>query len=205
MSIPLALILLLYPDSLWTEEAPGYTISVSFEGSLLSDSVLAGLLKEHAEGLVGDFRRACIDLITEYPEPMPWSLEVSYTHEPSPRGLICALAWMWDYTGGAHGNSWTAAFVFDTEGDSLVDPLSFFPDREAFASFAGDVARNLRQELGEDFWIERGASPTADNYRCMLPVPDSTGAVLGYRVLFPPYQVAPYAWGPQEVFIPVAR
>lgn len=205
MSIPLVLLLLLSPDSLWTEEAPGYTISVSCDGNLLDDPVLAGLLGEYAAGQVEAFRTNFTDLTSEYPEPMPWNLEISFTHEPSPNGLICALAWIWEYSGGAHGNTWTRAFVFDTEGDTLVAPLSFFPDGEAFSSFASVVRKNLRQELGEDFWIEDGASPTAENYLCLLPVPDSTGAVRGHRVIFPPYQVAPYVFGPQEVIIPLSR
>lgn len=205
MSISLALLLLLSPDSLWTEEAPGYTISVSFAGTLLDDPVLAEHLTEHAWKQTNAFRRAYTEMNSEFPEPMPWNLEIIYTHEPSPSGLVCALAWMWEYSGGAHGNSWTTAFVFDTGGDTLVDPLSLFEGEEAFEAFASEVAKVLRQQIGEDFWIADGASPTAANYRCMLPVPDSTGAVIGHRVLFPPYQVAPYAWGPQEVFIPVAR
>jgi len=73
------------------------------------------------------------------------------------------------------------------------------------SSFASVVRKNLRQELGEDFWIGDGASPTAENYQCMLPIPDSTGAVWGHRVIFPPYQVAPYVFGPQEVVIPLTR
>lgn len=205
MSIPLALFLVLSPDSLWTEEVPGYTISVSYAETLLEYPVLAGLLGEYAEGQADAFRTNFTELTSDYPEPMPWNLEISFTHEPSPEGLVCALAWLWEYSGGAHGNTWTKAFVFDTEGDSLVAPMSFFPDEVAFSSFASVVRKNLRQELGEDFWIGDGASPTAENYQCMLPVPDSTGAVWGHRVIFPPYQVAPYVFGPQEVVIPLTR
>lgn len=205
MSFPLVVLLLLSQDSTWTESSSGYTISVSYDGMLLHDPVLAGLLGEYAEGQTGAFRTNFIDLTSDYPEPMPWNLEISFTHEPSPSGLICALAWIWEYSGGAHGNTWTRSFVFDTGGDTLVAPLSLFPDEEAFSLFASVVRKNLRQELGEDFWIEDGASPTAENYQCMLPVPDSAGAVWGHRVIFPPYQVAPYVFGPQEVIIPLAR
>lgn len=205
MSVPLVLLLLLSPDSVWTEEAPGYTISVSYAETLLENPVLAGLLGEYAEGQTEAYRTNFTDLTSDYPEPMPWNLEISFTHEPSPEGLICALAWIWKYSGGAHGNTSTKAFVFDTAGDTLVAPISLFPDEEAFSSFASVVRKNLRQELGEDFWIGDGASPTAENYQCMLPVPDSTGAVRGHRVIFPPYQVAPYVFGPQEVVIPLAR
>jgi hypothetical protein len=186
MIVPLVLLLLLSPDSVWTEEAPGYTISVIYAEALLENPVLAGLLGEYAEGQTEAFRTNFIDLTSDYPEPMPWNLEISFTHEPSPSGLICALAWIWEYSGGAHGNTWTKAFVFDTGGDSLVAPLSLFPDEVAFSSFASVVRKNLRQELGEDFWIGDGASPTAENYQCMLPIPDSTGAVWGHRVIFPP-------------------
>ncbi len=205
MSIPLVLLLILSPDSTWTENTPGFTISVSYAGTLLDNPVLAGLLGEYAEMQAEAFRTNFTDLTSEYPEPMPWNLEISFTHEPSPSGLICALAWIWEYSGGAHGNTWTRAFVFNTETGSLITPPGFFSSEEEFSSFACAARKHLRQELGEDFWIEEGASPTAENYQCLLPVPDSTGAVWGHRVIFPPYQVAPYVFGPQEVIIPLSR
>jgi len=205
MSIPLVFLLLLSPDSIWTVNASGCTISVSYAGSLLDNPVLSGMLGGYAFAQADAFRTNFADLASEYPEPMPWNLEISFTHEPSPNGLICALAWIWEYSGGAHGNSWTRAFVFDTTADTLVAPLSLFPNEEAFSSFAAIAGKKLRQELGEEFWIEDGASPTAENYQCLLPVPDSTGAVCAYRVIFPPYQVAPYVFGPQEVTVPRPR
>jgi len=107
MSIPLVFLLLLSPDSIWTVNASGCTISVSYAGSLLDNPVLSGMLGGYAFAQADAFRTNFADLASEYPEPMPWNLEISFTHEPSPNGLICALAWIWEYSGGAHGNSWT--------------------------------------------------------------------------------------------------
>jgi hypothetical protein len=52
-------------------------------------------------------------------------------------------------------------------------------------------------------WIIRGASASPTNYHTVIPVPDVSGELAGYRVYFSPYQVACYACGTQEVYVPV--
>ena len=51
-------------------------------------------------------------------------------------------------------------------------------------------------------WINEGTEVNADNYRCFTIVPAVDGKAAGISVLFPPYQVASYADGLQEVFVP---
>lgn len=55
----------------------------------------------------------------------------------------------------------------------------------------------------DEGWVERGASPTPENYHTLFPVPDENGDIAGYTVIFPPYQVDCYACGPSEVYVPV--
>ncbi len=192
-------------DSLWTETGEGYSISVSFPGAALEIPVLADALSEYASGQVRAFRNNYKSVTRDYPEPMDWSLDITFTLEPSPDGLVCLLAWSWEYSGGAHGNSWSVSFIYDIENEVFVEPTDLFRDPSEFAALAESAARILREQLGEDHWIEAGTAPSPENYRCLLPVPDSTGAVAGYSVIFAPYQVAPYVYGPQEVFIPLER
>ena len=57
----------------------------------------------------------------------------------------------------------------------------------------------LERELGEmadPAWVAEGAGPSAENFARWALVPD------GLLLLFDPYQVAPYAAGPQAVTIP---
>lgn len=63
--------------------------------------------------------------------------------------------------------------------------------------------RQLNEQLLDEGWVEDGASPTEENYHSVLPEPDEDGNIIGYTVLFPPYQVDCYAAGFIEVFVPV--
>jgi hypothetical protein len=50
-------------------------------------------------------------------------------------------------------------------------------------------------------WIEKGTAPDAANFAVFLVDGLDTRAI-GVTVIFPPYQVAPYADGPQQVEVP---
>ncbi len=187
----------------WTEGGEGYRISVSLPDPAFTDPALFDLLSDFVLGQVTGFR----DSFNEFggdglDEPMDWILEITATLEPSPEGLACALVQGWEYTGGAHGNSWSRAFVVEAGTGLDLTPSELFESSDAFTRFAEAVEAELLTALGEEFWIGEGTAASDENYRSLLPVPDEAGRTAGYRVVFDPYQVAPYAFGPQEVFIP---
>lgn len=190
-------------DTLWTEEGEGFQISVLLPDPACTDPVLFYMLSEYAHGQVAGFRDSFKALGGDgFEESMDWILEVTATLEPSPGGLACAMVQAWEYTGGAHGNSWSRAFVVETVTGLEVAPSGLFESTVEFTRFAEAVKAQLLANLGEEFWIEGGSAASDENYRSLLPVPDEAGRTAGYRVIFDPYQVAPYAFGPQEVFIP---
>ena len=79
-------------------------------------------------------------------------------------------------------------------------------DSTELVALSALVVDSLTESLGEfadTDWIMRGAGPEWGNYDLLMPVPDSTGALAGFSVMFPDYSVAPYVAGPQEVFIPI--
>ena len=201
MNCLLTLLLLLAPDSVWSEDGDGYGISVIRQGSIPASRVLDDALAGYSSGLIEDFLRGFREFSADFPEQFPWNLEITFTYEPSPNGLVCVMAWIWEYTGGAHGNTGTRAFILDRDLDVMVEPTSLFINEQNFTAFATIVKKLLRQELGEDFWIDEGASPSPKNYHSLLPVPDDSGAIGAYRVLFPPYQVAPYVFGIQDITV----
>ncbi len=201
MNCLLTLLLLLAPDSVWSEDGDGYGISVIRQGSIPASRVLDDALAGYSSGLIEDFLRGFREFSADFPEQFPWNLEITFTYEPSPNGLVCVMAWIWEYTGGAHGNTVTRAFILDQERSVMIEPTSLFVNDKNFTAFATIVNKLLRQELGEDFWIDEGASPSPKNYHSLLPVPDDSGAIGAYRVLFPPYQVAPYVFGIQDITV----
>jgi hypothetical protein len=195
MNCLLALLLLLAPHIVWSGDGDGYGITVIRQGSIPDARVLDDALAGFSSGLIEEFLRNFREFSADFPEQFPWNLEITFTHEPSPDGLVCVMAWIWEYTGGAHGNTGTRAFILDQERSVMVEPTSLFVNEQNFTAFATMVKKLLRQELGEDFWIDEGASPSPKNYHSLLPVPDESGAIGAFRVLFPPYQVAPYVFG----------
>jgi hypothetical protein len=184
-----------------TDAGPGWETSVTFPEEARDVTPVGDSLRVYAEGLLDEFRELMADWIEGSPNG---SMDITFTREPSPEGFLCLMAWIWEYSGGAHGMSWNVAFVFDTEAGGFVDPVSLLGDSAAFAGFAAAARDTLLARFGtgaDTAWIEEGTAPISGNYTSLLPVPDQMGRISGFRVFFAPYQVAPYVAGPQEVLI----
>ena len=190
-------------DTLWTVNNEYYSISVNYPSEALVNDAVEERLDEYASEQIQIFKDSFKEYFRDDPFMIEWNLEINFTHEPSPDGMLCIIAWIWDYCGGAHGNSWTQAFVFDLATDSLIGPVELLGSRAEFESFAEEVMVQLNELHEDEDWIERGASPTIENYHTLYPVPDENGGIAGYTVIFPPYQVACYARGSSEVYVPV--
>jgi hypothetical protein len=190
-------------DTLWTENTEHYSISVYYPDIALENEAVGERLEEYASGQIQAFKNNFEECFRYNPLLTGWILEICFTHEPSPDSMICILAWRWSYTGGAHGNTWTQAFLFDQVTDSVMGPVELLGGQAEFEAFAEEVMVQLNEMLDGKGWIEDGASATIENYHTVLPAPDENGGIAGYMVIFPPYQVTCYAAGPVEVYVPV--
>ena len=122
--------------------------------------------------------------------------------EPSPEGLVCVSLEGFEFSGGAHGIAWHRAFIYDTGTGRFVQPLSLLGDSASCEEFRTAVADTLERRLGADGnWIEEGTALIPGNYDALLPLPGPSGGIEGFRVVFDPYQVAPYVFGVQEVVV----
>jgi len=189
-------------DTLWTEEAEGYSITVCYPEIALEEQMIGDRLEEYATGEIQRFKEG----FAEYYDPAwdpEWYIDISFTHQPSPSGMICIAAFVWEYSGGAHGNTWTRAFNYDADAGTFLGVVELLGGEAQFEAFADEVMEQLGEMLVDEGWVEEGASADPDNYHSVLPVPDEEGGIEGYTVNFPPYQVACYATGPVEVFVPV--
>lgn len=104
----------------------------------------------------------------------------------------------WYGAGAAHPNVNILTWVF------LLDPLisvegvaSLFNDStKALSILQLEIRKQLKQKLGyADDWVKKGTS-TWQDFRAFTLEKE------GLAVAFPPYQVAPYASGPQFILIP---
>lgn len=193
-----------WPDAQSTrhsETGDGYELLLEFPSSVLEVSELNDSLHSLASGELSEFISS---LEYMYETDPTWRFHISFSHEPSPAGYVCVLACIYQYIGGAHGIENYMSFLYDLQTDEFVDPLDLVGDSTAFLSLAQAVCDTLFSELGSEDpeWIMRGASPTRGNYRIMLPVPDENGALGGFHVVFPAYQVAPYNRGIRHVMVP---
>lgn len=106
------------------------------------------------------------------------------------------------YTGGAHPNPFVETVLYDVARARVLRLGDLFRKDSGWLQKLSDIAvAQLRKKLTvvEPGWIENGAAPTAQNYQFFY--------LSGQRlvILFPPYQVAPYAEGYIEVSIPFQR
>lgn len=104
------------------------------------------------------------------------------------------------FSGAAHPNSHSNVINFDLRtGRSIRLAELFRPGSKYLAALSKYVIAQLKKELGEfgdSDWISRGAAPTASNFSKWTIAKD------GLRIRFDPYEVGPYAAGPQVVVVP---
>lgn len=104
---------------------------------------------------------------------------------------------------GAHPNTFYRTFTFDlTTGEELKIADLFVPKSDYLKRISAISEFELSKSLGDmaDIeYIRQGVTPEAINFQSYA-IED--GALI---LIFPPYQVAPYAAGPQQVSIPLSQ
>ena len=106
-------------------------------------------------------------------------------------------------SGAAHGNSLTTVLNYDVKNNRKLALSDLFSAKNYLSAIANycikdlkDRAKNDSDSMISEEMMQSGASPRADNYRAVAITKK------GLWVTFDPYQVAPYAAGPQNVLVP---
>lgn len=107
--------------------------------------------------------------------------------------------------GAAHPNSYTEVVNFDLKnGKQLKLADLFAPGSKYLQAIATYCIQELKKQTKgadaplDDDWIQKGAAPELTNYD------NWTVRKKGLGITFDPYQVGPYAAGPQNVVVPYA-
>lgn len=161
-------------------------------------------LRGRVEALVDAFVKEHREMSTEEPggapPGQPWSLEIGHSEPYRTTKLAAVRLNGYDFRGGAHGMPVIETLVVDLADGRLLAAADLFrpgSDWPAILSDRSRAALTGRDLLGPDWdWLQRGTAPERANYQHLMPGAD------GLTVIFPPYQVAPYAAGPQEVLVP---
>lgn len=156
--------------------------------NLYADSVISVF----AKGLVKEFRSFTGDeRISEN-----WSneMQVSYEEYFTEQGIVSVIFNIYQFTGGAHGNTFIKSINLNSENNKTLYLKDFVPQAD-FKKLQSIIRKKLADELDFDEFIDEGTAKWSDF---------SSFAVTDTDIIFwfSPYQVAPYSYGVQKVIIP---
>ena len=139
-----------------------------------------------------------------------------HTHETEWKVVTNLPSWLslsasvWEYTGGAHGNSWPKAVIWDKQANVRRSALDLFVSKAAFtAAVRVPFCRALNLEQSK-----RRGEPVnpKDGGFSACPDPADTPVLLGSSnkthftrigIVLPPYAAGPYSEGFYEFTLPV--
>ncbi len=133
---------------------------------------------------------------------LKFSLSYNFEIEYESGSLISLILNGNSFMGGAHGNDEYFTLAYDAAGGRKLELGDFFlADSGYMKRISNFCIQNLKERLvsdgsSDDKWIETGAAPDPANYKLFLLNRDEI------VILFPQYQVASYAAGPQKVGVP---
>lgn len=152
---------------------------------------LAAEFRELSAAMWRGWRQAGIDP----PEAMEWSdvIEGYFAGQNGPyRSYIVNIT---DFTGGAHNNSVTHAFVFDTrDGSRLTLDDLFVPDFDA--ALTEIIARHIPESLSEED-VEALFDPAVQPTGNYILTSDSI------TFIYNPYEIGPWSIGTPSISVPI--
>jgi Protein of unknown function (DUF3298)/Deacetylase PdaC len=171
------------------------------------------LVKSSVTGSLADFKKQVLSLSAEdlkmIPAGMNNYIEISYNVEYADDDFISVSFLEDTYEGGVHPNQNYFTITYDLkQGKELKLSDLFKPGAKYLEAVSDYATRDLQNRkdpdgnenmgLAQDIFAD-GAKPSAENYARWNITKK------GLMFTFDPYQVGPYAYGPQTVIIPYAK
>ena len=150
-------------------------------------------------------RKDDAEIQREHPDytPNPWESSGDYQVVWQDDKQLVLLWQGYDYRGGAHGLPAIWATVLSADKpDSLLPPQALFSDSPEFLQALSQATRKgLAAQFAEplDEWALKGTEPSWENFSIIYP--SKLDGPARFEVIFPSYQVAPYAAGTPTVTI----
>lgn len=152
-----------------------------------------------------------------------YALDLTFAVARRTADFISVTASGSSFVGGAHGIPIVASFNLDLADDKLTGLPDLFADADAgLRAMSAECRRQLEgryeaklrdapgtltpAQQASDVqsmrrWVEKGTQPDAANFGVFL-IDGLDARAIGLTVIFPPFQVAPYVDGPQQVEVP---
>jgi peptidoglycan-N-acetylglucosamine deacetylase len=135
-----------------------------------------------------------------------YMLQTTYTVERNDGKVLAILFTEYTDMGGAHPNSDYHTLDFLLPDGAQVFLPEIVDGQRGLKRVSDLAAAGLLKSIGtgsdalsDKDTIAMGTGPQADNFKDFVLLPDKL------HIFFPPYQVAAYAAGPQEIFIPFSK
>ncbi len=198
----------------------GYEFHIHYPELQPDWTVLRQAMRDYAAPFKRDFvaARAAEPARPDRPE---YTLDLTFVVARRTADFVSVLATGDSYTGGAHPAPIVASFNLHSADARLLSIVDLFTDADTALKTLSDESRRQLQGryearlheqtsdaklLAEQLknmhdMVEQGTAPTATNFAVFLVDGLDTKAI-GLTLIFPPYQVAPYVDGTQQIEVP---
>ena len=194
---------IILPAGAYTEQSPDYAIAANYPtttplASIANEKAIA-LIQSYIGGIISQFKTQGN---FAYPTGgAKETLQIKYLVSSSSR-TVSYIFTVYEDTSGAHGNLFFHTFTFDTSTGAELALADLFAPNTAYLNTLSTISRaqlpNVIGQGADASFIARGTAPEAKNFENFFI---DNGDL---DILFDPYQVAPYAAGPQTLRIPLA-
>lgn len=126
----------------------------------------------------------------------PWSMDLEAKQSYSGKFLTVVVRG-YDYRGGAHGITYLDVLYFEPKSKKELSQQDLL-EKNALETFSTLARQELIKQGFEakDDWMLEGTEPFVKNFKFIAPSEEAV------TVIFPSYQIAPYAAGVPEVQLP---
>ncbi len=131
---------------------------------------------------------------------IPYDMSISYSVEYMNKNIASFLFFGREYTGGAHGNSWSFVLNYDLKNNRQLVLSNLFNQGSNFLAIMSKqsilqvIAKQGEPSTKE--WVEGGAGKNIENFKSWVITEE------GLKFTFDPYQVASYAEGIFTTVVP---
>jgi hypothetical protein len=194
-------------DKITNEDAEYYRITASIPSEVPLKGTgglkAVGVMESFVAATIADFK-ANSGLLTLTEEDIEmqglggerkYTLDISYDTYASPSTLSYVFV-IYEDTMGAHPNAYYRTFTFDKQSDEELLISDLFFSSNYLEKLSEDSRTQIAERLGGDGvvteYLESGTTPDAPNFQHFYLDEDEL------VIIFPPYQVGPWAIGTQE-------
>lgn len=199
----------------------GYTFSIKYPQLSARMATLTSALHAFADKAKQEF--VATSTGSRSKDEPGYTLALDFDIARNTSDFVSVLGNGGEYTGGAHALPIQASFNWHRSDGKLVTLPDLFVDANAALHALSDESRRQLQgrfetrlrdegaavpakELASNIasmkdWVEKGTEPSAENFDVFLVDGLDTQAI-GLTLIFPPYQVASYADGSQQIEVP---